>query len=149
EGLRSFIGFVGGLPVPATQSVGDASKSMVDAIAALQTASVPVSAVSLQLAGCTAGASPTCTGGLFPNSGASTSFLSTFPTSNQSDTGVAKIDYHPNEKSTINGVFFLGNYTATEEDHPCAQVQSTVSALVRAWSDTVGCVYTPSSNVVN
>src|ERR1700719_319998 len=63
EGLRSFIGFVGGLSVPATQSVGDASKSMVDAIGALQTAGVPVSPVSLKLAGCTAGASPTCTGG--------------------------------------------------------------------------------------
>src|SRR3984893_12594211 len=32
EGLRSFIGFVGGIQVPATASVGDASKSMVDGI---------------------------------------------------------------------------------------------------------------------
>jgi hypothetical protein len=149
EGLRSFIGFVGGLSVPATQSVGDPSKSMVDAIAALQNAGVPVSAVSLKLAGCTAGASPTCTGGLFPNLGTSTSFLSTFPTSNQSDNGVAKIDYHPNDKSTINGVFFLGNYTATGEDHPFAQVQSTDTAPIRSWSDTVGWVYTPNSTVVN
>ena len=149
EGLRSFIGFVGGLSVPATQSVGDASKSMVDAIGALQTAGVPVSPVSLKLAGCTAGASPTCTGGLFPNSGTSTSFLSTFPTSNQSDNGVAKIDYHPNDKSTINGMFFLGNYNAVGEDHPFAQIQSTDTVPIRAWSDTVGWVYTPSSNVVN
>src|SRR5260370_16456323 len=96
EGLRSFIGFVGGLTVPGTQSMGDASKSMVDAIAALQGAGVAVSPVSLKLAGCTAGGSPACTGGLFPNSGASNSFLSTFPTANQSDNGVAKIDYHPN-----------------------------------------------------
>jgi len=149
EGLRSFIGFVGGLPVPATQSVGDASKSMVDAITALQTAGIPVSPVSLKVAGCTAGASPICTGGLFPNSGPSTSFLSTFPTSNQSDNGVAKIDYHPNEKSTINGMFFLGNYTAVGEDHPFAQVQSTDTAPIRSWSDTVSWVYTPNSNVVN
>ena len=149
EGLRSFIGFVGGLPVPATQSVGDASKSMVDAIAALQTASVPVSPVSLKLAGCSAGASPTCTGGLFPNSGTSTSFLSTFPTSNQSDNGVAKIDYHLNDKSTINGMFFLGNYNAVGEDHPFAQIQSTDTVPIRAWSDTVAWVYTPNSTLVN
>src|SRR5579864_2927302 len=149
EGLRSFIGFVGGLQVPATQSVGDASKSMVDAIAALQTAGVPVSAVSLKLAGCTAGASPTCTGGLFPNTGTSTSFLSTFPTSNQSDNGVAKIDYHLNDKSTINGMFFLGNYNAVGEDHPFAQIQSTDTVPIRAWSDTVSWVFTPNSNVVN
>jgi hypothetical protein len=149
EGLRSFIGFVGGLPVPATQAVGDPSKSMVDAITALQTAGIPVSPVSLKVAGCTAGASPVCTGGLFPNSGPSTSFLSTFPTSNQSDNGVAKIDYHPNDKSTINGMFFLGNYTAVGEDHPFAQVQSTDTAPIRSWSDTVSWVYTPNSNVVN
>ena len=149
EGLRSFIGFVGGLSVPATQSVGDASKSMVDAITALQTAGVPVSPVSLKLAGCTAGASPICTGGLFPNTATSTSFLSTFPTSNQSDNGVAKIDYHPNDKSTINGMFFLGNYTAVGEDHPFAQVQSTDTAPIRSWSDTVSWVYAPNSNVVN
>src|SRR4029077_7611594 len=151
EGLRSFIGFVGGLPVPATQSTGSATTSMVDAITALEShaPAIPVSAVSLKLAGCTAGASPVCTGGLFPNSGASTSFLSTFPTSNQSDNGVAKIDYHPNDKSTINGVFFLGNYTAIGEDHPFAQVQSTDSAPIRSWSDTASWVYTPSSNVVN
>jgi hypothetical protein len=149
EGLRSFIGFVGGLTVPGTQSMGDASKSMVDAIAALQGAGVAVSPVSLKLAGCTAGGSPACTGGLFPNSGASNSFLSTFPTANQSDNGVAKIDYHPNDKSTINGMFFLGNYTAAGEDHPFAQVQSTDTAPIRAWSSTVSWVYTPSSNVVN
>jgi hypothetical protein len=149
EGLRSFIGFVGNLGVPATQSVGDASKSMVDAISALQTAGKAVSSVSLKLAGCTAGAAPTCTGGLFPNSGTSNSFLSTFPTSNQSDNGVAKIDYHPNEKSTINGMFFLGNYTAIGEDHAFAQVQSTDTAPIRAWSSTVSWVYTPSSTVVN
>jgi carboxypeptidase family protein len=149
EGLRSFIGFVGGLPVPATQSVGDPSKSMVDAITALQAAKVPVSAVSLKLAGCTAGAPPSCTGGLFPNLGTSTSFLSTFPTSNQSDNGVGKIDYHPNEKNTINGVFFLGNYTAIGEDHPFAQIQSTDTAPIRSWSDTVSWVYTPNSTMVN
>jgi hypothetical protein len=151
EGLRSFIGFVGGLPVPATQSVGDPSLSMVDAIQALQAAGLPRSAVSKHLAGCTepTAATATCTGGLFPNLGTQTSFLSTFPTSNQSDNGVAKIDYHPNDKSTINGMFFLGNYTATGEDHPFAQIQSTDTAPIRTWSDTAGWVYTPNSNVVN
>ena len=51
EGLRSFIGFVGGIAVPATQSVGDPSKSMVDAISALQTAGITPSAVSMQTGG--------------------------------------------------------------------------------------------------
>ena len=91
---------------------------MVDAITALQAAGVPVSPVSLTISGCTTGPSPVCTGGLFPNSGTSTSFLSTFPNSNKSDNGIAKIDYHPNDKNTIFGTFFLGHYNAVGEDHP-------------------------------
>ena len=67
EGLRSFIGFVGGIAVPATVSVGDPSKSMVDAITAVQNAGLTPSAVSMKLAGCTGGAAPVCTGNLFPN----------------------------------------------------------------------------------
>src|SRR5579863_583158 len=83
EGLRSFIGFVGGIAVPATASVGDPSKSMVDAIQALNTAGITPSAVSMKLAGCTGGATPVCTGmdgtsQIFPNVGTSNSFLSTF-----------------------------------------------------------------------
>jgi hypothetical protein len=46
-------------------------------------------------------------------------------------------------------MFFLGNYNAIGEDHPFAQQQSTDSAPIRSWSDTVSWVYTPSSNVVN
>jgi hypothetical protein len=149
EGLRSFIGFVGGIAVPATQSVGDASKSMVDAISAVQAAGVPISPVSLKLAGCTAGPSPACTGNLFPNSGTSNSFLSTFPTTNTSDNGVGKLDYHMNDKNSINGMFFYGRYEALGEDHPFVQVQSTDSAPIRTLSITSSWVYTPNSNVVN
>src|SRR6267378_4526930 len=101
EGLRSFIGFVGGHGAPATLSVGDSTLSMVDAVAAAQVANQQRSAVSEKLAGCT-GDTPldvsgtlhpvTCTGNLFPNTGASNSFLSTFPTTNVSDNGVGKLD---------------------------------------------------------
>jgi hypothetical protein len=149
EGLRSFIGFVGGIAVPATLSVGDSSKSMVDAISALQTAGIPVSAVSLKLAGCTAGTTPVCTGNLFPNSGTSNGFLSTFPTTNTSDNGVGKLDYHPNEKNSINGMFFYGHYNSIGEDHPFVQVQSTDTAPIRALTITSSWVYTPNSNLVN
>jgi hypothetical protein len=149
EGLRSFIGFVGGIAVPATQSVGDPSKSMVDAITSLQNAGIPVSAVSTKLAGCTTGATPVCTGNLFPSSGASNAFLSTFPTTNTSDNGVGKLDYHPNDKNSINGMFFYGHYNSIGEDHPFVQVQSTDTAPIRAMTITSSWVYTPNSNVVN
>jgi hypothetical protein len=148
EGLRSFIGFVGGISVPATASVGDPSKSLVDAISAVQGAGLTPSAVSLKLAGCTL-APVTCTGGLFPSSGTSTSFLSTFPTINTSDNGVGKLDYHANDKNSFNGMFFYGHYNSTGEDHAFVNQLATDNAPIRAMSITASWVYTPSSNVVN
>jgi hypothetical protein len=127
EGLRSFIGSALVAHTPQTVSTGDTTHSMVDAITALQTAGIPVSAASLGIAGCTAGPSPTCTGGLYPNGGASTNFLSNFPNANQSDNGIAKIDVHLNQKNALFGTFFLGNYTATGEDHPFVNVASPIA----------------------
>ncbi len=150
EGLRSFIGFVGGIAVPATASVGDPSKSMVDAIQALNTAGITPSAVSEKLAGCTGPASaPVCTGNLFPNSGASNSFLSTFPTINTSDNGVGKLDYHMNDKNSFNGMFFYGHYNALGEDHAFVNPLAEDNTPIRTLSITSSWVYTPSSNVVN
>jgi hypothetical protein len=158
EGLRSLIGFVGGLQVPNTgTSGGNAALSMVDAINSLAfPASGPataLSAVSMKLAGCTLGATPAATvctgGGVFPANIANNSYLSTFPTINTSDNGVGKLDYHMNDKNSINGMFFYGHYNAIGEDHPFAQVQSTDSAPIRTMSVTSSWVYTPNSNVVN
>jgi len=166
EGLRSFIGFVGGLPAPATASqaniggngpAGSPGSSMVDAINALQAAGVPRSIVSENLAGCTGDPHPlspgktaiTCTGNIFPNVGTSNSFLSTFPTTNTSDNGVGKLDYHLNDKNTINGMFFYGHYNSSGEDHPFANVLATDYAPIRATTITSNWVYTPNSNVVN
>jgi hypothetical protein len=149
EGLRSFIGFVGGIAVPATSSVGDPSKSLVDAISAIQTAGITPSAVSMKLAGCTGGATPVCTGNLFPNSGTSNSFLSTFPTINTSDNGVGKLDYHANDKNSFNGMFFYGHYNSTGEDHAFTNQLATDNAPIRATSITASWVFTPSSTVVN
>jgi hypothetical protein len=154
EGLRSFIGFVGPIAVPATLSVGDPAKSMVDAITAVQNAGLTPSAVSMKLAGCSGGAAPVCTGmngtsQLFPNSGTSNGFLSTFPTTNTSDNGVGKLDYHPNDKNSINGMFFYGHYNSNGEDHAFVQLPSTNNAPIRATSITSSWVYTPNSTVVN
>jgi hypothetical protein len=154
EGLRSDIGFVGGIAVPATLPVGNPALSMVDAITALQTAGIPVSAVSAQLAGCTTTGTITCTGvdkgsQLFPNLGTSTQFLSTFPTINTSDNGVGKLDYHPNDKNTLNGMFFYGHYNSTGEDHSFVSQNATDNAPIRVMTITSNWVYTPNSNVVN
>ena len=153
EGLRSFIGFVGGISVPATVSTGSPQLSMVDAISALQTAGITPSAVSMKLAGCTGGATPVCTGmdgssQIFPVNSTG-GFLSTFPTVNTSDNGVGKLDYHPNDKNSFNGMFFYGHYNSTGEDHSFVSQNATDNAPIRAMSITSSWVYTPSSDVVN
>jgi len=152
EGLRSFIGFVGGISVPATLATGNPSKSMVDAINALVAKGITPSAVSMKLAGCTTGP-VVCTGmdgssQLFP-AGASNSFLSTFPTINTSDNGVGKLDFRPNDKNSLNGMFFYGHYNSTGEDHSFVSQNATDNAPIRVMTITSSWVYTPNSNVVN
>jgi len=155
EGLRSLIGFVGNIQTPALPTLGgDPTHSMVDAITALQAAGIPISTTSATLAGCTTTGTITCTGvdkgsQLFPNNGASTGFLSTFPTLNTSDNGVGKLDYHPNDKNSFNGMFFYGHYNSTGEDHSFVSQNATDNAPIRTTSITASWVYTPSSNVVN
>jgi hypothetical protein len=151
EGLRSLIGntFVTG--VPATVSTGSTDTSMVDAIHALQVAGVRRSPVSEKLLGCTepTATTATCTGGLYPNLGASTNFLSTFPNLNVSDNGIGKIDYHINSKHTLNGLFFLGNYTSNGEDHGFVNAAFTDNAPIRTWTTVENWIWTPSSTTVN
>jgi Carboxypeptidase regulatory-like domain len=149
EGLRDSIHSPFFIPVPATASIGDPSKSMVDAITALQTAGVPVSPVSLALTGCTAGAPPTCTGGLLPPTGTSTSFLSAFPNVNQSDNGVGKINYNMNQKNQLTGSLFIGFYNAVGEDRPFTNQLFTDNSPIRTWSNVESWVYTPNSTWVN
>jgi len=113
---------------------------------------IPISALSLKLSGCTVGATAAataCTGGLFPSTGATPSYLSTFPTTNTSDNGVGKLDYHPNDKNSFNGMFFYGHYNSTGEDHAFENQLATDNAPIRSTSITSSWVYTPNSNVVN
>jgi len=167
EGARSSVGsdLVAGVPSNATAG-GDATHSMPDAIAALATAGpggtpIPVSQVSLNTMGCvmlpaiacTAGANgygvgPAGKAGLLPFNGTNT-YLSIFPNVNQSDNGVGKIDYHPNDKNAIFGTFITGRYTSVGEDHPFVNTAFTDTAPITVYSNVESWVYTPSSTVVN
>src|SRR5260370_21650950 len=64
EGLRSNVGNLFILSIPATGSLGKPRSSMVDAITALQRAGVTPSPVSLKLPRSPPGAAVACTGGL-------------------------------------------------------------------------------------
>jgi hypothetical protein len=152
EGLRSFIGNAISTHVPETASTGSAKNSMVDAINALQTASVPVSPVSRALMGCSDPAlgPVACTGGFILNAPASTTgYLSAFPNTNTSDNGVAKIDYRINSKNMLNGMMWLGHYNGVGEDHAMVNPAFDDTVSVRNWTYVANWIWTPSSRWVN
>jgi hypothetical protein len=165
EGLRSVIGNIFVFPMPTTASLanapnpaggtfgpaGDTTNSMVDAIKALQAAGVTPSQVSLNLLGCTAGAAPTCTGGLIfnPPSGTTTGYSSTFPNVNRNDNGIGKMDYAINSKHRISGMFWTGYYAAFGQDHPTVNPLWGSGIFIRSLSTVENWIWTPSSTVVN
>jgi hypothetical protein len=152
EGLRSLIGNVFVFPMPATLGLtpADPSNSMVDAINALKAANVPLSPVSLDLLGCTAGAAPSCTGGLILNAPSnSNGYASTFPNVNVSNNGIGKMDYVVNSKHRISGMFWTGYYSATGQDHPTVNPLFGSSFYIRSLSTVENWIWTPSSTVVN
>jgi hypothetical protein len=169
EGLRSFLGeaiVTSGSPETVSQvpaGKADPKNSMVDAINAVNAAALPVSNVSLLLACpnavgqalplptsfvCQEGLTPTT--GLFPsNPTSNTGFVATFPNTNVTDNGVAKIDYHINNKHTLNGMVFIGNYSGDGMDHPWVNRIFNIQNPIR--TNTVGAdwVFAASSRLVN
>lgn len=112
--------------------------------------------LSMNLAGCkaTGAAAPytvTCTpnAGLFSNNTASTSFPTDFADNGGSDSGSAKIDYHLNDKNSLNLDFFRGiGYV----NAPVGNVTQPYWATNILGSVTVGRVvwaWIPNSNWVN
>ena len=167
EGLRDLIGNVfgttngtGGVPETVTNPSGpDPSKSMVDAINTAAGCAgggscnaAVISPVSLALTGCTVGATASataCTGGFFPNGQTTTSFLSTFPNVNTSDNGVGKIDYHINDKNTLNGETIISRYTGLGEDRGFINSIFLNGFPIEAYTASGTWDYTPNSRMVN
>ena len=150
----------GGISSPATVSLGgDPANSIPDAIAALQAATIPLSTVSLGIAGCTVtGAAPSgvsCNGKGFPtnlgtNPNGPTAIVNGFPNKVASNNGVGKIDYHLNETNTLSGMYFFGNNSGTVEDVPgLLQPQWLTLIHTRAQVFGTNWVWAPSSRWVN
>jgi len=157
EGLRSFVGnaiVTGGVPSNIAQAASNPTLSMVDAInTIINTPGLGASAlspVSLALAGCTVTPSVSCTGGLWPsNPGSNKSYTSTFPNTNTSDNGIGKIDYHINDKNSLNGLFLVGNYSNTGEDHPFVNQAFEDHSPIRTYTASGSWDWTPNSRLVN
>jgi hypothetical protein len=153
EGLRSFLANAIGTGSPYTgpgSNGPDPTNSMVDAISALQAKGVAISPLSLKLFGCTAGAAPSCTGGVIQNAPTSSPhYLSTFPNSNVSDNGIGKVDYHINSKHTINGMLYKSSYVSNGEDFPMVNSAWTNTVLEPAWTTSGNWIWTARNDLVN
>jgi hypothetical protein len=178
EGLRDLIGNVfgttngtGGVPetvgskaapkaancLPAVLAVNptaDCNASMVDALNNVIAQNITPSPVTLALTGCTPGTATTlgatvCTGGFFPHNQTSTSYLSTFPNTNVSDNGVGKLDYHINDKNTLNGLFIIGRYVGLGEDRGFMNSIFLNGYPIETYTGSGTWDYTPNSRMVN
>lgn len=155
EGQRYTVGNSFLIQSPATVTLGgDPANSAVDAILALQTAGVTVSPISLKIAGCTAGVTPTCDGTGFPanngtNPNGPTAVVNGFPNDVSSDNAIGKVDFHLNERHTLSWMYFFGNNSGTVEDFP--EVQSKWLTLIHTRAQVFGASWTwvPNSHWVN
>jgi len=112
EGVRARVGNSGVLQTPATVALAtpDATNSIPDATAALAAAGIPVNPLSAKLLPLF----PANPGTLSPNNPQNLQLG--FPNSNREDNGLVKIDWHPNDKDTLTGRYFIGDSLQTEQD---------------------------------
>jgi hypothetical protein len=161
EGQRYTLdsGWIGTAPITAA-GVGDASTNLItacttvrDAFNATPSSGKPVTALSAHLAGLNTDCSP-ASGfpGFFPVNNGSTGVF--FPTglvsTNTSDSGLGKIDFHVNDKNTLSGTFFRGEETGIFADALTLTQPYWRSLLVMgARTGNVNWTYTPNSTMVN
>jgi hypothetical protein len=151
--------------VLAANPTADCRISMVDAIMAQQLTAAGVSPVSMALACpnlaakaaaktvvttdvCREGLS--LTQGLWPsNISNSINYLDPLPNSNISDNGVAKMDYHINNKHSLNGLLLIGNYTGDGLDHPIINFNERNTFKIRSYTVGANEVWAVNSRLVN
>lgn len=164
------LGITSAVQEPVDVSLGGITKSsiatsMVDACNAITGAGQKISALSATLAGLNPA---TCT--VSPATG---SFENVFPTNpgnefanpesvvpggvyamsdvNATYNGLAKVDYHPNDKNTLSGLFFIGDGSGTWNDNPSAIATAFAESLfpVKARVGSGSWTYVPNSSYVN
>jgi hypothetical protein len=144
------------LPTPTAANCtfiasGDCANSIPDAIADLQAGGIPISQVSLNVAGCTLGPPVTCNGKGFPtNNGANGTTITTgFPNVVSANNAIGKVDFHINDKNTVSGMYFFGNNSGTVDDAVQLQPQWLTLIHTRAQVAGVNYAWVPNSQWVN
>ena len=130
----------------------DCGNSIPNAIADLLANSVPISAASQKISGCTVSGSGavSCDGTGFPlNNNPTSNIVNGFPNQVNVDNVVGKVDFHINDRSTVSGTYFFGNNSGTVEDFP--EYQSKWRSLIHTRAQVAGgnWIWTPTSRWVN
>jgi hypothetical protein len=151
EGQRFKVGNSALQPSPSTsKSFNDPANSIPDAINGVIAAGLTVSPVSLALAGCTLGPPVTCNGKGFPTNNNASGFLNLgYPNVTNVDNAIGKIDYHPNERNTVSGMYFYGNNNGTVDDSFEVQPQWLTVIHTRAQVLGTNWTWVPNSRWVN
>ena len=130
---------------------GDCANSIPNAVADLLASGVPISKVSLAIAGCAmSGSTVTCNGTGFPiNNNPNSNIVNGFPNQVGVDNVVAKVDYALNEHNSLNGMYFFGNNSGTVEDFP--ELQDRWRSKIHTRAQVVGgsWIFTPTVRWVN
>ena len=77
--------------------------------------------------------------------------LAALTDSNSSYNGIAKVDYHVNDRNNFTGMFFIGQTVGTWDDNPSAEVSQwwTTYTPIHVREGSGGWTYVPNSNIVN
>jgi len=160
---------------PVDAAIGDPGLSIVDACNAVKAAHAAnptntkypqISPLSATLAGlntatCAVSAAtssfenvfPTNLGTQFPNTPQQVVPGGVYAMSDVNNTynGLAKVDYHPNDKNTLSGMFFIGDGSGTWNDNPSAIATYFSESLfpVNARVGSGSWTWVPNSNYVN
>lgn len=160
ESQRYGIGNPNSITTPETVAGAGAGKSLIDACNAALTAG-KLTALSASLAGLDNSCNPIASKltndpgglqfqGLFPvntSGNVGTDLIST----NLIDGGLAKINYHVNDKNQLEGMYFISQGDTNSVDSPVSEVSSNWISAQHARSQAVSgdWAYTPNSTLVN
>ena len=141
---------------PVDHTVPDTSPTATDPAGSLVGACLAVApakrtALSLKLAGLDANCVMGSTPGVFPVSNGSNDLPTALNSLNTIYSGVAKIDYHINDKHSLSGMYFISPGNGTFVDDPGHQIvpQWLTVQYARSQVGSVGWTYVPNSKWVN
>jgi Carboxypeptidase regulatory-like domain/TonB dependent receptor len=149
EAVRDKVGNPLAVNAPVTVSLATPSNPIGDPTTSIVDAFAECGPTGAQPFGPCTGASQMLAKLLPANPGPTSTLNLDFNNRNREDNGILKLDYHPSDKSTFVGTYFIGDSVQTEED------SSVLNPLFLSQSDTRaqvlggGWIWTPTAKLTN